>query len=218
MDIKCTVCGKEITPLELYDGSWSCPVCRNPLSDFQNEFVINADNEELFVQSELLYAKWLFNHDGGAKLSTVHQAVELCRRSARMGNPKAVARLAFYYDKNYTDQNYSDVMRCKIAYTYYSAICYSSVQTIKVENGMRPVSWKKILEKTAYSMLYMLATAPVELQETKTYNFHNNHRHNVRADRIARQTKVKHRQSRRSRHQFIRKSANHTRYSRRKYQ
>ena len=174
MDIKCTTCGREVVPLDLYDGSWSCPVCRNPLNIFQSEFVVNADNEELFVQSELLFAQWLFNHDGRVNMSTVKQAIELCQRSARMGNPKAIARLAFYYDKQYVDKNYSDTMRCKIAYIYYSAICFSNIGTVKVENGLPQVNWKELREKTAYFMLYMLATAPVELQETKTYNLHNN--------------------------------------------
>ena len=51
MDIKCTTCGKDVTPLELYDGCWACPSCRSMLRDFQTDFVVNADNEELFVQS-----------------------------------------------------------------------------------------------------------------------------------------------------------------------
>ncbi len=171
MDIKCTTCGKEVTPLELYDGRWSCPNCRNALSDFQSDFIVNEDNEELFLQSELLYAKWLFNRDGRAKLSMVKRAVELCRMSARMGNPKALARLGFYYDKNYTEKNYGDVMRCKIAYTYYSAICYSGLSSV---GGISHAKWKELIEKTAYSMLYMLAGAPAELQATKTYSLHNN--------------------------------------------
>jgi len=161
-------------PLELYDGSWSCPHCQNTLSDFQTDFVVDADNEELFLQSELLYANWLFNRDGRASFSSVQRAVELCRRSARMGNPKALARLAFYYDKSYTEKNYGDVMRCKIAYTYYSAICFSGLRTVNVKDGLPPVRWEELCEKTAYSMLYMLASAPAELQASQTYSLQTN--------------------------------------------
>ena len=174
MDIKCTTCGRAVVPLDLYDGSWSCPVCRNPLSNFQSDFVVTSDNEELFVQSEILFAQWLFNHDGRVNESIVKRAVELCSRSASMGNPKAIARLAFYYDKQYVDQSYGDMMRCKIAYIYYSAICYSNINTVKVDRGMPAVNWKELQEKTAYSMLHMLATAPAELQESPAYNLHNN--------------------------------------------
>ncbi len=174
MDIKCNTCGKEVTPLELYNGNWSCPTCRTTLSDFQSDFVVTAANEELFLQSEIIYANWLFNRDGKVSTSMVAQAVELCRRSARMGNPKALARLAFYYDKGYTPKSYGEVMRCKIAYTYYSAICYSGLRAIEVKDGLPAVRWSELCEKTANSMLYMLATAPAELQATKTYSLHNN--------------------------------------------
>ncbi len=174
MDIKCTTCGKDVTPLELYDGYWSCPNCRNLLSDFQSDFVVNADNEELFLQSELLYASWLFNRDGRASDVTVKKAVDLCKRSARMGNPKALARLAFFYEKGYIDKNYTDVMRYKIAYEYYSSICYSGLGSVEVKDDLPPVKWKELCEKTAYAMLYMLVAAPMELQATKTYSFINN--------------------------------------------
>ncbi len=174
MDIKCTTCGRDVMPLELYDGSWSCPSCRSPLSDFQNDFVVTADNEELFVQSELLYANWLFNHDGRASADMIKRAVELCRRSARAGNPKALSRLAFYYDKGYTETSYGEAMRCKIAYTYYSAVCYSGLREIKVQDGLPAVRWNEVCEKTAYSMLYMLASAPAELQATRTYGLESN--------------------------------------------
>ena len=135
MEMKCTTCGKEVTPLELYDGTWSCPSCRNPLVDHLDQFVINYDNEELFTQSEILYSNWLFNNDGSTGLSSIDKAVRLCRESARMGNPKAIARLAFYYDKDYVGRECSETTRFKIAFNYYSMICYSGLDEASRADG-----------------------------------------------------------------------------------
>lgn len=174
MEIKCTTCGKEVTPLELYDSSWSCPLCRNPLNDKLGNFIVTRDNEELFVQSELLYANWLFNRDGSASLSLVDRALDLCRQSVRLGNPKALARLAYFYDKGYVGDHCSDVMRFKMAYTYYTALCYSGLSEVETEAGLPAVNWKLLREQTAYTMLYMLSTAPAELRTSKTYNLKDN--------------------------------------------
>ena len=174
MEIKCTTCGREVTPLELYDGSWSCPSCRHALVDHMDKFIITYDNEELFCQSEILYANWLFNRDGTANLSVVDQAVRLCRQSARLGNPKALARLAYFYDKDYAGTKCSEVTRFKIAYNYYSMICYSGISTVETMPGLPEVNWNEIKEKTASSMLQMLLNIPSELKDHPTYNLRNN--------------------------------------------
>ena len=124
MEITCTHCGKEIAPLELYNGTWSCPRCRNPIEDKQSTLKITKENEELFRQGELLYAKWLFSRTGGTDISIVDKAISLCRASARQGNPKAMARLGFYYDKDYIGDNFTEATRVKLAYQYYSQVCY----------------------------------------------------------------------------------------------
>ena len=160
--------------MELYDGCWSCPTCRKPLMTHHNSFAVTADNEELFLQSELLYANWLMSTDGTASFSTVEKAVELCRKAAKLGNPKAAARLAFFYDKGYIGQNYSEIMRCKIAYANYSALCFSGISSVEVEAGMPPIRWAELCQKTAHSMLYMLASAPPELHESDTFGFQAN--------------------------------------------
>ena len=174
MEIKCTTCGKEVTPLELYDSSWSCPYCRNPLTDKLGKFIVTKDNEELFQQAELLYANWLFNRDGSASLSVVARAISLCRQSVRLGNSKALARLAYFYDKGYVGDHCSDIMRFKMAYTYYTALCYSGLSEVETEAGLPKVNWKKLREQTAYTMLYMLSTAPAELRTSKIYNLKDN--------------------------------------------
>ena len=170
MEITCTACGKEISPLELYDGTWSCPYCRNLLIDQQSEFKVTAENEELFRQGEMLYAQWLFNRDGRASISLVEKAIGLCRLSARQGNPKAVARLGYYYDKDYIGGNFTEAMRVKLAYNYYSQVCYSGLSEVETEPGVPKMNWHEVCKQTAQAMLFMLSQAPAEIQESKTYN------------------------------------------------
>ncbi len=169
MEITCTACGKEIAPLELYDGTWSCPHCRNLLIDQQSELKVTRENEELFRQGELLYAQWLFNRDGRANFSLVEKAIGLCRRSARLGNPKAIARLGYYYDKDYIGGNFTEAMRVKLAYTYYSQICYSGLNEVETPPSIK-MNWNDVCRQTAHAMLLMLSQAPAEVQESKTYN------------------------------------------------
>lgn len=175
MEIKCTSCGKEVTPLELYDGSWSCPFCRQALVDHMEAFVITYDNEELFRQAEILYAKWLFNRDGTASISTVDKAIRLCRESARLGNPKALARLAYFYDKDYAGKGCSENTRFKMAYNYYSMICYNGISSVETQAGLPELNWADLREKTACAMLKMLAGAPTDLREHEKYSFRNNY-------------------------------------------
>ena len=174
MEIKCTTCGKEVVPLELYDGSWSCPSCRNALVDHLDQFVINHDNEELYCQAEILYANWLFNSDGSAGLSSVDKAVRLCREAARMGNPKALARLAYFYDKDYVGRECSETTRFKIAYNYYSMIVFSGLRTVETAAGIPAFDWTKLREQTARYMIQMLASTPPELRESVVYGLKSN--------------------------------------------
>lgn len=174
MEITCTACGKEISPLELYDGTWSCPHCRNFLIDQQSDLKITSENEELFRQGEMLYAQWLFNKNGGANISLVEKAINLCRLSARQGNPKAIARLGYYYDKDYIGGNFTEAMRVKLAYTHYSQVCYSGLSEVQTEQGIPKMDWHDVCCKTAQAMLFMLSQAPAEIQESNTYSLKSN--------------------------------------------
>jgi predicted RNA-binding Zn-ribbon protein involved in translation (DUF1610 family) len=174
MEIKCTSCGKEIVPLELYDGNWSCPLCRNKIREQKAKLKRTKENEELFLQGELLYAQWLFNRDGSADLSVVEKAINLCRISARQGNPKAIARLGYYYDKDYVGTNFTEAMRVRIAHSYYSQVCYSILPAVDKEEGLPEMDWDDVRKKTAQAMLFMLSQAPSEVQENPTYSLDEN--------------------------------------------
>ena len=143
------------------------------------KFVVTPENEELFRQAELMYAGWLFNRDGQTALDAVDKAVALCRLSAEMGNPKALARLAYFYDKNYIALggdaiDGDELMHFKIAYNYYTMLCYSSVREIETVGEYAAVQWERIREATARAMLRMLRYAPAALSENGTYGFKAN--------------------------------------------
>lgn len=171
-------CGRQVErPLELYDGSWACPYCKHEMMSAFSEFAVTAENEELFILSERSYYRWLTNVKllrESAAQKLIDKAVELCKESARLGNPMAVARLGFYYDKDYVEVNRSEAVRCRIAYAYYSAVCYSHAE-LKVEDGVRHrYDWKEIRIDAAKRMLEMLAFVPEEIASLDKFNFEFN--------------------------------------------
>lgn len=167
-------------PLELYDGSWACPYCKHEMMSAFSDFNITAENEELFTLSERSYYRWLTNSRRAGGRKWLDKAVELCREAARLGNPLAVMRLAYYYDKDYVEENRSEAVRCRIAYAYYSAVCYSDAE-LKVQEGVRRTyDWKEIRVRAAKMMMDMLAFAPDEIASLERFNFEFN-RSRVRA-------------------------------------
>ena len=178
----CQQCHKRAEqPLELYDGGWACPHCKHEMMSAFSAFSVTAENEELFTLSERSYYRWLTNARRGQEGRTwLDKAVELCRESARLGNPLAVTRLGYYYDKDYVEENRSEAVRCRIAYAYYSAVCFSDAE-LKVQEGvLGRYEWKQIRVRAAEMMLNMLAFAPEELTALDKFNFAYN-RSRVRA-------------------------------------
>ena len=178
----CQQCHKKVeTPLELYDGGWACPHCKHGLMSAFSDFSVTRENEELFTLSERSYYRWLTNARRGQEgRAWLDKAVELCRESARLGNPLAVTRLGYYYDKDYVEENRSEAVRCRIAYAYYSAVCFSDAE-LKVQEGvLGRYEWKQIRVRAAEMMLNMLAFAPEELTALDKFNFAYN-RSRVRA-------------------------------------
>ena len=147
--------------------------------DHIEKFVITRENEELYRQSELIYAGWLFDREEQTKIDTVDKAIELCRLSAEQGNPKALARLAYFYDKNYIcvsgdSLEGDEFMHFKIAYNYYTMLCFARTNEIEVHEGCEAVDWNRLREATALAMLRMLRYAPAALSENATYQFKQN--------------------------------------------
>lgn len=170
-------------PLELYDGSWACPYCKHEIASMSGNFRITAENEELFTLAERSYFSWLTMSVSERRRSgkkTLEKAVELCKEAARQGNPLAVTRLGYYYDKDYVEVNRSEAVRCRIAYAYYSAVCFSDAQLAVDESVGKTYDWQEIRIAAANLMLEMLAFVPEEIAVLDKFNFEYN-RSRVRA-------------------------------------
>ena len=165
-------CRKKIdAPLELYDGRWACPHCQKEINA-ATDFAITPESSELFVLSERYYFKWLTGNPRNRIAewnNTIGMAVDLCKKAAMLGDPRAITRLGYYYDKDYVEIERSEAERCRIAFLYYSSVCYATTG-----GGIDAESWKSIREYAATLMLEMLAYAPVELMQEEKYRFEYN--------------------------------------------
>lgn len=165
-------------PLELYNGEWACPDCKAKLGGVMSDFEITADNEQLFKLAECCYHNWLEGASRGEAervREQLEKAIEFTREAAAMGNPEAVVRLGYYYDKDYTEVNKSEAARCRAAYAYYSAVCYASSELKVAKEGVKGVyDFRAIRIKAAGYLLKMLASAPEELTSSDKFNYENN--------------------------------------------
>ncbi len=167
----CVKCGKEIAqPLELYDGSWVCPSCFKDLIGADQAFVINKESESLYRTSEINYYTWLENADGEAKLSLVEEAVALCKQSAYMGNPMALLRLGYYYDKDYDEINRSESMRCKFAYKCYKAVALALAPP-KILEGAQAVDFTELQKRASLMLFDMMRNAPDDMKRAVAVDF-----------------------------------------------
>lgn len=160
--MKCNQCGKQISaPLELYDGRIVCSKCGKDLLASDRPFVLTEENQAYFNKSEELYFAWLENADGESKLSMAEKAVDLCKTSAYLGNPNALARLGYYYDRDYDEVNRGENMRCRLAYRCYKAVCMQN-QSPTVEDGAKEIDFTALQKRTAKMLFEMMKTAPEE--------------------------------------------------------
>ena len=118
----CPHCSKNIVkPLELYNGDWACPSCKNTVGIQSITVKVNKENDETFKLSELCYLRALKKQkDIAGYERELAMAIEYCRTAARMGNPKALIRLGFFYERGYIS---ADAMEsARIAYEYYKLV------------------------------------------------------------------------------------------------
>lgn len=173
--MRCDSCKREVEqPLELYDGSWACNFCRKKLVNEQPEFRITKKNDSLFKLSEIYYYQWLTESAAGdfaADVSLIENAVELCKSAAMTGHPEAILKMGYYYDKDYVEANRGEDVRCRIAYAYYSSVCFNNSDTVNVEEGADYVDIQALKIKAATLMLRMLAAAPPELRISPSFRF-----------------------------------------------
>lgn len=183
--MKCSKCGfEQDKPLETYDGRLWCVSCRKPLTNSTPKFTFTVDGEKLFELSEIYYYNYLTKASRSVAFSDspagsmadmlaaaeearglIVKAVAYCTDAARLGDPRAVARLAYYYDMDYAEPDRNEAMRCKIAADYYKAVCCCTddVAGMRREEGCRGMTsaeWNALQVDAATRMMRMLASAP----------------------------------------------------------
>lgn len=176
----CKECNKDVKqPLELYDGRWACPYCKKNLMLSGDSLSFTHENNELFVLSDKCYYTYLtrINHvlartDVKECQTLLNKAIDLCRQSAYLGNPNAIIRLGYYYDKDYVEVNRSEEERCRIAYQLYKKVWKSDEKSDNL--GIDADEWLKIKKYAARLTIEMLANASDELRKTSPYTLEEN--------------------------------------------
>ncbi|MBR2989220.1 MAG: hypothetical protein IKC64_05815, partial [Clostridia bacterium] len=163
--MKCNKCGKNVSqPLELFDGRVVCSECGKDFLAADSTFVITEENQAYFNRSEELYLDWLSRQDSDVEHSSVDKAVELCKASAYLGNPEALARLGYYYDFDYEEANRGENMRTRLAYRCYRAVCMQQIAP-KVESNAREIDFIELQKRTAKLLLSMMDKASDEVKK-----------------------------------------------------
>lgn len=137
--MECTKCHKEVRePLELYNGDIACPKCKSKLTQYNSAFsATNPRARELFQLSETYYNYSICKKTGIMTSALVdkstltaeemvEKAIDLCQEAAKLGHPEALWRLAYFYDRDYLEQDKTKNMRCRIAANLYLSLITAS--------------------------------------------------------------------------------------------
>lgn len=147
--------------LELYDGQMASLANKKLISDTVPELKFTARGKELFALSESFYCKWL---GGGGDYSLVEKAIALCREAVALGEPRAVVKMAFYYDKDYIATDRTEEFRCRVACDYYSKVVYCE-EAPRSLDGVTPDDWQELQRTAARMFVDMLAGAQKSLSD-----------------------------------------------------
>ncbi|MDE7165309.1 MAG: hypothetical protein K2O04_07815 [Clostridiales bacterium] len=167
----CQKCSKNIKPLELYNGDWACPLCKAVLSIKSIAVKVNKENDDTFKLSELCYLRALKCQNSSAKYEReIGTAIDYCRAAARMGNPKALIRLGFYYEHGYISADASESFR--IAYEYYKLV-WNSVPEMdeRLPDRDYAESCKKLRSAAAKHYLELLKKLPESYRRVGNLNY-----------------------------------------------
>lgn len=169
----CQKCNKNINPLELYNGDWACPSCKAVLSVKSIAVKVNKENDETFKLSELCYLRALKCQKDAVKYEReLGMAIDYCRTAARMGNPKALIRLGFYYEYGYITSDAFESFR--IAYEYYKLVWNSSPEMDdRLPDRDYAESCKKLRSAAAKHYLELLKKMPESSRRVGELNYHD---------------------------------------------
>ncbi len=124
----CGYCKKQIArPLELFNGDWACPRCKKVLNIKSISVCVTEENDETAKLAELCYLRALKSSENKPAYDrNLSSAVEYCRTAARMGNPKALIRLGFFYENGYMPVGEKESRA--LAAEYYKSVFTGSVR------------------------------------------------------------------------------------------
>ena len=148
--------------LELYDGTFACPHCKEEIKI--DVLQITDANDELFTLSEIVFHNALKQSDNKTLYTNgIARAVAMCRRAAYQGHPKAVVRLAYYYEMGYGNVN--ALTAFKVACNFYKTVWSNSFTEATL------VEHKNLRKIAAYRHLGMLERVPANLQHVNRYSY-----------------------------------------------
>ena len=114
----CEKCKKPL--LECFDGRLFCAKCGEERE--KHKLVIDSESDSLFHFSELCYMRYLVpKSDGGHihnRSAILGDAIALCSDAATMHHPKAIFRMAFYYEYHMRETR-RESERIRRAFDYY---------------------------------------------------------------------------------------------------
>lgn len=169
----CEHCRKEFKePLELYNGEWACPLCRENISVTLKELEVTHENEELFNLSEICYFRAVKAENRKDYQRDLSKAVELCREAARLQHPKALLRMGYYYDAGYIAFDRNEAF--KMAHDYYKAVWTATRIDVNYTGGIADdwgANGVKLKERAALLYLNLLKNVPEKYSNNSVYNY-----------------------------------------------
>lgn len=157
----CRYCNKQIArPLELYNGDWACPRCKKTLNIKAIDVCVTAENDETAKLAELCYLRALKSVGDKSRYDRdVSAAIDYSRTAARMGNPKALIRLGFFYENGYMQSGEQESKL--LAAEYYRSVWTGAVRVdVKAEDPDYADGCVKLQNAAAKLYLELLKRSP----------------------------------------------------------
>ncbi len=147
----CNACNRKFRlPLNLFNGQVVCPHCKNELLEI-NSLQVTKENEELYNLSKIALLRYLspksFKEEKSdiTRAALLKLAIEYCDHSAKSGNPKAIAQMAYLLEY-FPNEHKNQVEAIRLAFGYYAALCYNELVSVPVKEGAKEFSTEEFFE------------------------------------------------------------------------
>ncbi len=173
----CKLCKRKFhLPLNLFNGQAVCPHCKNQLVAV-SALEITKENEEQFALSKIALLRylspksWKVSNMNVAGVNLLEKAMEYCDVAAKSGNPKAIFQMAYLLEYFQTE-NKNQVESIRLAFGYYSALCYNELTSVRREDGAKEFSSQEFLDlkiSAATNLLRICSTYAALLKSSGGY-------------------------------------------------